>query len=611
MSIAQNFPALKPSLLLDFANVKQLDPRITYSRASTGTFYDGKTVAKAEENLLVQSQSLNTIWGATGCSVIANTDTAPDGTTTADSVKEDGTTAFRRITSNQFGLAASTVYTLSVFVKQKTGSRFATIGFNSDGSNWVSATFDLSAGTNTQTLNFGYTSVSATITASINSWYRVTLTATTNAASVTTGLVVLGMSATSTFTQASRGFDSYAGDNTSEILYWQAQLEQRSTATAPVVTTTQPITNYIPVLQTAAANVARFRHSPITGESEGFWVEEQRANLVTYSEQFDNAAWSKTRSSITANTIVAPDGTLTGDKLVEDTTASSTHFIRQFPTISVAYAFSVFAKAAERTFFSLDMFDATNGSRIAVFNLSTGAVHSVTSGATAAITPVGNGWYRCVINIANSANSDAKIAILDGSAQGAYTGNGYSGIYIWGAQLEAGAFPTSYIKTEASQVTRSADSASMTGTNFSSWFNAGEGALYIEGFTANAIAGQNRAGFSITDGTTSNHINVRLANTATNTTINISGNALVSNSPYSATVRKFAVGYKVNDFAAVREGVVSTTSAAGVVPLNFDRLVFGNYPTTTSGECLNGTIKKLAFYPKRLTNTELQALTGV
>jgi len=89
MSISQNFPALKPSLLLDFANTKKLDSRVTFARASEGRYYDGQTVAKAEENLLQYSQEFdNAYWTKSATTVTANATAAPDGTTTAEQIAE-------------------------------------------------------------------------------------------------------------------------------------------------------------------------------------------------------------------------------------------------------------------------------------------------------------------------------------------------------------------------------------------------------------------------------------------------------------------------------------------------------------------------------------------
>ena len=328
MSVKDNYPNILPSLNLNFAQVKQLDPRISYSRASTGTFYDGKTVTKAEENLLTYSQEFdNAVWNSSAVSRAANTTIAPDGTTTADSIIEDGTlTAHLVISLLTIGAG---VFTMSVFAKPGVGSRFLTIGFNRTSSVYVAATFDLSLGTHTQTLVSTYTGASVTITAAAQGFYRCTVTATVD--SITDARI--GLASAGTYTPSSRGFESYTGDGASSIILWGAQLEQRSSVTAYTPTTTQPITNYIPVLLTAQANVARFQHNPITGESEGFFVEEQRANLLLRSEEFTNAVWDLSSGTRFANANISPDGTLTADQL---TTSGTGAQVFQGVTISSA-----------------------------------------------------------------------------------------------------------------------------------------------------------------------------------------------------------------------------------------------------------------------------------
>jgi hypothetical protein len=192
-------------------------------------------------------------------------------------------------------------------------------------------------------------------------------------------------------------------------------------------------------LQTAASGEPRFDHDPITGESKGFLIEEQRTNLLTYSEQFDNAAWVKARATITTNTVVAPDGTLTGDKLVEDTTASNNHLVVQAETFSAAdYTFSVYLKAAERTFARLVVFDGTSAFSYYV-NLSTGAISNESGTLTANVDDVGNGWYRASLSLtaaAGTGNVAIRAATGGSGSDDTYTGDGYSGIYVWGAQLE-------------------------------------------------------------------------------------------------------------------------------------------------------------------------------
>lgn len=175
-------------------------------------------------------------------------------------------------------------------------------------------------------------------------------------------------------------------------------------------------------------------------------------NLLTYSEQFDNADWAKTRSSISANATTAPDGTLTADKLIEDTTASSTHFVGQSATLSGVYTASVYIKAGERGWAAIVLGNATQGT--AYFNLSSGAIGTVTSGYTAAISALKNGWYRCSIagSAVSSANAIVRIYTATGDNGNNYTGDGTSGIYLWGAQLETGNVASPYVATTASAI---------------------------------------------------------------------------------------------------------------------------------------------------------------
>jgi hypothetical protein len=219
------------------------------------------------------------------------------------------------------------------------------------------------------------------------------------------------------------------------------------------------------LIQTAVSGAARFDHNPTTGESLGLLVEETRTNHNTYSEQFDNAAWVKTRSSITSNTIVAPDGTLTGDKLVEDTTASNTHQISQSASLTAGtHTYSIFVKAGERSVLqafrsnlNIDLFTHT-------FNLSTGTA----SGAGASIVSVGNDWYLCIstVTVNTTGSTGINFSINNGSTN-SYTGDGTSGLFLWGAQVEAGSFPTSYIPTTTATVTRAADVATLANTGSS------------------------------------------------------------------------------------------------------------------------------------------------
>lgn len=609
MSIASNFPTISPTLNLSFALTKQLDPRITFTRASTATYY-GTQTAKAEENLLLQSQDFTTSWTASNTTVTSNSTTAPDGTTTAETLDDDVANAGHDV-SQVVVTTSGLTYTLSAFLKNGT-RQFAILACSGSTTHYASAKFDLSAGTlgSTAASGAGWSVVSSSITSVGNSWYRCTITfvvGTTTGTGARIGMATDG----TTFTASQRGLEVYTGTDAT-IFAWGAQLEQRSAVTAYTPTTTQTITNYIPQLLTSASGVARFDHNPTTFESLGLLIEESRTNLLTYSEQFDNAAWSKSNATITANTIVSPDGALTGDKLVEDT-ANSTHFVQRNATVTftaAAHTWSVYLKAGERTWARLTMLDGATTFG-AYFNLSTGAIGATAAGTTATATPVGNGWYRCSVTATTAATASGSARIIAANADSGqtYTGDGYSGIYIWGAQLEVGAFATSYIPTVASQVTRAVDAASMTGTNFSSWYNQAAGTLYVD-----YNLGLDNISIDICmvdDGTSSNSIQMRYASGSQAqylVTVGGVGQASLAPTGYSATGNyKRAVTYATNSFnQAINSVLPSAEDTSGTVPVVSNlKIGFG-----TGGNYLNGTIKKIAYYPLRVTNAQLQALTS-
>jgi hypothetical protein len=220
------------------------------------------------------------------------------------------------------------------------------------------------------------------------------------------------------------------------------------------------------VLQTAAVDELRLNFNPDTLESEGILIESEATNLALRSQEFDNASWSKVRGAITANAETAPDGTMTMDKLVEDT-SNNTHFFSQSRTGSnETTTLSVFAKEAGRTRFALIMGNSVSQSMAAFFNLTLGVVSAVEAedadytSPSATIEHVGNGIYRCSLTVTKGSvnnNNSPQINLATNLNAFSYTGDGVSGIYIWGAQLELGSTMTSYIPTVAATVTRAAD----------------------------------------------------------------------------------------------------------------------------------------------------------
>jgi hypothetical protein len=594
---------VQPSLNLDFANVKKLDPRITYARASEARYYDGKTVSKAEENLLLQSQTFdNASWIKSSVTITPNVTTAPDGTTTADSViPTTANSVGHRITSTNASIIGASV--LSWFVKPAGYSKVAIRESTSTG---VYASFNLTTATVIET---SASLVSdATITVLPNGWYRISavITYTGN-----TGNSILVLD--DSYVSGNPYSYEYAGDGTSGVYIWGAQLEQRSAVSSYTPTTTQAIINYQPTLLTASANVARFDHDPVTNESLGLLIEEQRTNLVLRSEEFDNGGWSKVNSpTITANANIAPNGTQTADLYIAGSTAGAR--IQGSVTIasSTTYTLSVYAKKYTTDYICFGISGVTAG----IFNLMTGEVSNSAGLANSLfIKPSDNGWYRCSLTFTATASGGAVIfgAVSTPTfTSGTYANNTEGdSCFIWGAQLEAGAFPTSYIPTVASQVTRSADSASMTGANFSSWYRADEGSFYMEANSTRPLGSfLSLIDTGVGSSTANRNTLVVNLNAVNYSSINNGVVDLTTNTSNFRTADPFKVAYSAQDnsLAVCLNGGVVATDTSGTLLKTVDNLKLG--VRSDFGIPLNGTIKKLSYYPQRLSNEELQEMTS-
>jgi hypothetical protein len=539
-------------------------------------------------------------WSKTNISVSANTGdtTAPDGSSTAEkvSVVDIGSNAYRL----QRNITAPANNIVSFFAKAGTNNYVQVSYANGDTTSYVN--FDITAGAGAVGTTAG--TATGSIVDAGNGWYRCIAI---NTAAVGTIYISMAPNASS-----GRGV-SFDPTGTENYYIWGAQLEQRSSVTAYTATTTRPITNYIPVLQTAASGVARFEHNPVTGESLGLEIEEQRTNLLTYSEQFDDAAWTKAATTVEANTVISPDGTLTGDKLVEDTASTQHEVVYSITPAAATYTLSFYAKAGGRN--NVQVSNTLVGTQFINFDLANGQVGN-SAAYTGTITNVGNGWYRCTATVASAGGAfGQRIGLITSSTavrRESYTGDGFSGIYLWGAQLEAGSFPTSYIPTVDSQVTRSADNASMTGTNFSSWYRADQGTFFTD--YVSAAGNSSQTAFSAL-GTSGNSISLVVDNSASTgagadiTRIRIQTNGAdqsttnLANPLSRSTAYKAAIAYAVNDIAgSLNAGTVATDTSA-LLPV-VDSLNIG----TSS---LNSTMKKLAYYPLRLTNSEIQSLTTI
>ena len=516
---------------------------------------------------------------------------APDGSVTADKLVENTATGEHAI-NQAFSFVTGGVYTQSVYAKA--GERTLVRVGAGNPATWASgAVFDLSSGTITSTV-VG----SASIVAVGDGWYRLSVTGSA-LATAPTGVAIRLVSNGATI--------NYTGDGTSGIYIWGAQISD-SASLDPYV--------YNPVAAPASTAYygPRFDYDPVTLAPKGLLVEEQRTNLSSNSVLA--SAWgAPSAASYTDTQALAPDGTNSAWRLTEDTT-NAAHFgsmtsISTTYTSGTTYTVSRFLKAAGRTQVTVYLPGGafpTSG-RTAFFDLSSGTIVSTEAGVTASIQNVGNGWYRCTTTATANAS---VIAHVGGSALNggiAYQGDGTSGVFIWGHQLEAGSFPTSYIPTTTAAATRAADVATMIGANFSNWYNQTEGTLFGD---ASVMSAAYASGVFLDVG----------AGGAFGTTAYLSwfGTGWALN-PAAAPVNMFstvtgtpsakiAAALASNNAVIAASGLIGSVDASCAMPVSATTLSIGKGGWSGAANYFNGTIKRIAYYNRRLSNSELQAITS-
>lgn len=590
-----------PSLDLRFADNKSLvdattgQNLVTFTRASSGTYVGSDRLIKtATTNLLLQSEDFSTTWTTTRASVSVNTAVAPNGTVTADKLIEDSTaSSSHQLNQLSVSFTSGLAYTLSIFVKAAERANLRLTLPAAAFTSALNAQFNIAAGT--------VVIASGAATASIvpvgDGWYRCSMTATATTTATGTISLLLGELATSTTA-------SYTGDGASGLLLWGAQLEQSST-----------VGEYIPTTSTINS-APRFDHNPTTGESLGLLVEESRTNLFLQSNQFDTT-WTNSNSSETAAAGIAPDGTNTAWELrdTSDASAAAHSLTQSVPfTSGNAYTFTVWMKAGTLNEGGIAIPSAAFGAvLINRINLSTGAVISTSVNSTTVVTPFGNGWYRIALTATATATASGSVQIRPMNGGTTYIGTGTGTVLIWGAQLEAGALPTSYIPTTSATVTRSTDVASISGSNFSSWYRQDEGTVFVSARTNATHGGVNSFPriYAISDGTNDNVIQnyYRVLSGYTDagynvTTLTVAQAGIDTNNERNGQSQSTA--YANNDFAFAINGSLVNTDNTGTVP-TVSQLRLGARGTGLG--LLNGTIRRLTYWPQRLPNETLQTIT--
>ena len=368
------------------------------------------------------------------------------------------------------------------------------------------------------------------------------------------------------------------------------------------------------LIESVATNVPRLDYpltNGVVGDCPHLLLEPSRTNLQVRSEEFDNSAWAKTNSSVSPNLGVAPDGNISADKLIADT-SNDKHYIQDVTSsLTGVYRASVFAKADGYNYIEIGE-RATGGAR-AVFNLSTGVIETEVASPDAKIEYYGNGWYRCSIeeNMPSSNSFAFRISVSDNTtSDSSWTGNGVDGILIWGAQLEQGSYATSYIPTEndPSGVTRSADICNASGT--SAEFNDSEGVLFVEIASLSDSESTVRS-ISISDSSSNNRVQIGYSS-ATNirgqVRVGASNQAALFSTQTLSNFNKIALLYKENDFKLFVNGSEAATDTSGSV-FSANTLVELAFDDGSSNR-FYGKCKQLIVFNEALSDSELQTLTS-
>ena len=353
----------------------------------------------------------------------------------------------------------------------------------------------------------------------------------------------------------------------------------------------------------------------------GLLVEEARTNLNPRSRPDSN--WITSNVTLAENDSTAPDGTESATKITE-TTATASHYTyapaASF-TIGTTYTISCFVKAGTKSLVQLTGSSGTFGGGLyAHFDVENGAVGSTGSGTTATIQDIGNGWYRCVITGDATATAGASTAgvlyMIESLAAGrgpSFTGSASNYLYAYGLQLEAGSFPTSYIKSNSgSTTTRSADVASIPVADFG--YNQSAGTMLIDYLYQSLGSGelgrylelggsnpsQDRILLYLSESSENTALQIRTTGGGTQTGLNVS-------TPIGQ-FNKVAGGFSKDDVAAVANGGSAVTDTAADIPANIVELDIGSSSSNIADVGVV-YIKSINYYPRRLTNAQLQALT--
>ena len=332
-------------------------------------------------------------------------------------------------------------------------------------------------------------------------------------------------------------------------------------------------------------------------------------NLARWSDDLSNAAWTKNDVSITANAAVAPDGTMTMDKIVENSSAAAHQVVTVASVISgQQYTSSIFVAGAERTKLRIDGNDGAVGAGNYVeFDLATKTM-AAAGNCVGKIEELTSGIFRCSVMFTAVATTSASFSVIlrDAAGLAFYTGDGTSGLYAWGQMITATAFPVPYVPTTSATVTRNTDGALfLSGTDVTDFYNPREGSVFVE-FTPRANVSfpgvidffqdsNNRIGYLLNGSTMTGILSIKSG-----------GVTQASLNPAVSTLNiSERVAFATNIALLSRNGATVLSDTSVTVPTAIVGLRIGLFDTE-----LNGHIKRAIYWPKAFDATTLQRMTA-